>query len=213
MKKTKYLFFMVIGLLVTTMNVNAKICSEEEVNVLKSVAEKVIINYELNSSGVGSFYIDFFNLDERIYLIEESDQSRRYTSNKEDKSLRIQLLKADETQTFKYDVYSTDSECFPSSLKTIELNLPKFNELSKSEICDGNQDLPECNQLIDNDEPIMYEDVQEKIVEKQAAKDNANKSKLNTIIIIVVTGVVLAGVIYLVIYLRNKNQIKKRGII
>ena len=205
-----YLLLFTIGMIVMASNVQAKVCTESEINELKSLASTLIISPELNTEGIGSYFIDFYNLDKSIYVVEKTNPSFRYVSEEDSNKLRVELIGVSENQTLNYDVYASDSECYAGELRTITLDLPRFNELSKSEICKDTPDLEQCKKTIDSKDPVVYEEVEKEV--SSVIKEETRDSNVKYIFIGII-GVSLITGVYLYLRYKKNQDIKKRGII
>lgn len=130
MKKVLYLTFCIIIVFLCSNTVSADECSSDEIARLKGVAAGVSYDAEFigdsdDASDVQNYRLTFTGITDEIYVSDS-----HYSFFVKDSNRRVIL-----TSGVKYfEIYSRN--CNNVRLKTITVDLPRFNEYSLSDYCD-----------------------------------------------------------------------------
>lgn len=141
----KYLIIIIslVSYFAFVSRVDASLCDREHISQLKELAEHVEIDYEYvvdnDEDGDGEFitnvyYVEVNLLSEELYLNDR--KNTYYFTDSENSKLKLYY----NSGTVDFDIYSNTCQDF--ILRTITINLPKFNIFSYR---------PECEQLKEYD--------------------------------------------------------------
>ena len=143
MKKIINVCFLVLIFLFITP-VYAKECTDEDIEYLTALAEKIEISYEFVESEEGnhSFNLIAYNLDNRLYLHLPNGGDVWSNSSKTELGLFW------DDKNFDIKVYGSEhSTCEDEELYIINVELPYYNEYSKTEECSKNKELDVCKEF------------------------------------------------------------------
>ncbi len=143
--KQKYLLIILICMVIMPFNAKAEQipdCSIERTAELSRIASNVKFDYsyDVNASGIPSFYVTGSNINSNIYVIDDEgsrfneDFTRHYNNG----------------QTITYTIYSNDAECRGKEIIKSYVTLPKYNYYSEFDECKGKSDLDICQKWTDN---------------------------------------------------------------
>ena len=204
MKRIGFLFVLVVF---SFRFVNAEACDNNDIARLKEIANNVgynsnYVGNDLASSSYQDYDVSFYGLTDELYVTDYDDNFRFYSTTG---SMRFQ------SGVITLDIYSKN--CF-RRLKSIVIELPKFNEYSLSDDCvtykDDNLDV--CDPWYQGD--IDYR-VFNSLMEEQAKK-NEKRDYVdivediwinNKILIISIAGVIVVIFILLIYRIRKKNEL------
>ncbi len=127
------LLFIIMFFNVNVVNAD-DICSDEELAREKEIANNISYNYKFvgtddNIAGIQTYSINFSGITDGIYI---TDTSYEYRANNDSDLLYI--------DSGKRNFMVLSDNCFGKILRTIQLDLPKFNEYSLEEECNGLKD-------------------------------------------------------------------------
>lgn len=136
-KKYLLLIISLVSYFAFSSNVNAALCDKEHINQLKELANQVEIDYEYivdnDEDGDGEFttnmyYVGVNLLSSELYI---TDGKKKYYYNDSEAGI-IKLYY--NSGTIEFDIYS--NTCQDLILRTITINLPKFNIFSYRNECE-----------------------------------------------------------------------------
>lgn len=174
MKKRKKLLLTIISFTIFTPKIYAE-CTKEDINTFNKISDEYKVTYE-------------FNKDSKLYDLTFYDPSPdKYTfiiNGATDGEFSIQ-----DDNNYKYigispgnyeiTIKGITNEC-QDIFKTININLPKYNEYSEDPLCDGNEEFVLCQPTYDKE--VDYETFKSRLeVYKKTKQDNneVNKEKDN----------------------------------
>lgn len=174
MKKRKKLLLTIISFTIFTPKIYAE-CTKEDINTFNKISDEYKVTYE-------------FNKDSKLYDLTFYDPSPdKYTfiiNGATDGEFSIQ-----DDNNYKYigispgnyeiTIKGIANEC-QDIFKTININLPKYNEYSEDPLCDGNEEFVLCQPTYDKE--VDYETFKSRLeVYKKTKQDNneVNKEKDN----------------------------------
>ena len=174
MKKRKKILLTIISFTIFTPKIYAD-CTKEDINNFNKISDEYKVTYE-------------FNKDSKLYnLIFYEPQPDKYVfvvNNLEKASLEFE-----DDNNYKYigmtpgdyeiTIEGITDKC-QDVFKTINLNLPKYNEYSEDPLCEGNEEFVLCQPTYDKE--IDYETFKSRLeVYKKTKQDNnqINKEKDN----------------------------------
>ncbi|MBR3161214.1 MAG: hypothetical protein IKF19_00605 [Bacilli bacterium] len=210
MKKVFYLTLFVLFMLIDIDMVSAVSCDSEDMARLKGLAAGVSYNSEFigDRSDVGDYQlynVSFVGLTDEIYVSDS-----HYTFKVDNDQTVINVSSG----ITNYEIYSKN--CSDWRLKTITIDLPKFNVYSVSDECEGlqNSDFEMCNPWysgnIDGD--YFYKAISEYKDKNNLYDDDGDDEdslveyiKYNRNIFII-GGLVLVVIIILIIFIRKKKN-------
>ena len=216
--KIKYIIVTILLFLFITPNVNASICGKSDILRVRGDANSVVINYELvpgdefgNISGL--FDLKITGLTEDLILVEQTT-GKTYTSKLNVNGVITLENVYGENFVFKLHYQKCDNKL----MRTINLNLPKYNYYSNHKLCEGitEEDLEICGkwyqgELNDDTFKQKIEEYLNTLEEKRQQEEKENTIfkqivdfLLDYYIYIIITIVVIVG-ITLVIVLRKRR--------
>ncbi len=161
--KKKLIVIMVLMLtFFIKLDVKAIKCGDTMIENLKKEAQNIKIKYVFNEEQE-HFWLEIFNLTDKMYLLDINDQTAKIESIDESNSIRIPIYGVDNVNTITFKVYLNDKECYSESLGTVSITLPRVNDLANSELCYKAPNYKWCNKLIDTNEDIAYSDFEKEI--------------------------------------------------
>lgn len=151
MKKLLLLFLILIS-----VNVQAETCN---INELKSLASTVSIKYDLVEEDNYYFNVSILNLGNDL-VVQNANHLNQIIYGSDTLEPHIMpIMGTDRVVTLNYNVLPKNDICRHEIVRTISITLPKYNELSNTEICIENPTNDLCRKLINNNEIITYEDI------------------------------------------------------
>lgn len=149
------IIFIIISFFAVSMNLNAA-CSNEE--LLKEAKEVSLTSNTLEESKntyVNIVKIENMKNNQVIVLSEDFFNTKKtYKYNNTKKGvIEITDTHIYSKNTYKIKIYSLDKECKNMLLATKSISTAKFNEYSKYDICDGNEDFEMCKPFYDENIP------------------------------------------------------------
>jgi len=170
MKKIINVCFLVLIFLFITP-VYAKECTDEDIEYLTALAEKIEISYELIDSddGTRDFLLKAYNLDNKFYF--KMPNGMHLSIDKKE----LELGSFIEFNNIKIGVYGSEkSNCLDEEIRFITVNLPRFNDYSKTEECSKNKDLDVCKEFYDtsNISEEEFKEIIKKHNEKPVVSDD-----------------------------------------
>lgn len=120
-----------------------------------------------------------------------------------------------EKETYKIQVYGGKNSACPNELlRTINVTVPRYNEMSKAQACKDNKDYELCKTFTDSTENMSEQEFSEKL-DEYTNNGSTNASLLLKILSIVkeyLIYIIIPFVIVTIIYIiRVKNYKTKRG--
>lgn len=126
-------------------------CTKEEIEHFKEIEDEYKVTYE-------------FNKDTKDYTIKfHSSEPSKYdfgiydANNLNCKDLNLEEYECDNVKPgeYKVGIFSLNESC-DIPMKNITLKLPKYNDFSKDELCEGIEEFVLCQETYDKD--ITYEE-------------------------------------------------------
>lgn len=208
LKKVLLIFVFCLGIL--QVPVYADVCTDDEMETLEALADKVEISKEFSLSEVGrhGFDLNAYNLNNKLYIQMPNGlqvltkQSQNY------------LGRFWQGQEFEVYIYASEnSNCGDELLRTMKITLEKYNEYFSREECKTHQNLDICKQWTDT-EKITEEEFL-KLIKEANQKDNEDENSNAIIELIKDNAIYIFGAVTLIIGLiiivkkqRDKNRIK-----
>lgn len=208
MKKILVLILMLIYPLFLCREVNALMCSDASVNNHKRTARSVKYNYEIEDDGYYYYRLKIYGLGKHLAIVDKENPSVYYETDPETDSLELLIYGADNNIKKVFEIRTIDKECYPDPLRTIELNLPKYNSLSDSAFCFNHKNLEECKKLTKENITVSFEDMQQ----KSGIVLTVTKAKPN-IFLYVGMGAIIVVIIMTIYFIMLKKRKNNRGII
>ncbi|MBR4178603.1 MAG: hypothetical protein IKR57_04570 [Bacilli bacterium] len=120
-----------------------------------------------------------------------------------------------EKETYKIQVYGNKNSACPNELlRTLEVTVPRYNEMSKAVACKDNKDYELCKTFTDSTENMTEKEFKDK-VDEYTRKDVKTDSTLYKILSVMkeyLIYIIIPFVIVTIIYIiRVKNYKTKRG--
>lgn len=129
----KVLFMLFVSVMFFNINIVKAddICSDEELARIKAIANNISYNYKFvgtddNIAGIQTYSVNFSGITNDVYI---TDTSYQYKANSDSDIIYI--------DSGKRNFMVLSDNCFGKILRTIQLDLPKFNEYSVEEECKG----------------------------------------------------------------------------
>lgn len=249
MSKYKYFLFSLVTFAVFTSSVSAVTCSYEERAELNSEVAHIEASYEeiqielapdeysppdviLGTEyeetfvqKVNALQINILNLTEKVYVEvtnEETGETTTYNFSDTNNG-NLAIIREDISQVARYEieVYSSSAtDCEGNLLRTLRLNLPRYNEYSTYPICNQMEDYYLCQRYVTFDE-MSYGDFFDRIYEEDARRHNESENdqednpwyeafwdKYKTPIIVGgISLIVIGGGVAVVIVIRRRRRI------
>lgn len=116
-------------------------CTTEELSKYSKLASNIntSYNYTENNENV-NFSITFTNLTSGLYLYDVSNQ-REYRYNGDSEATYAGYI---DGKSHKFLVYTNDSTCSYSAIRTIYVTLPYYNAYYSDEECEGYENIKYC---------------------------------------------------------------------
>lgn len=143
--------------------------AECDSNLELLLANNITYTYEFDEK-TKTFNVTFTNINNNFNFVDVYDN---YYSGYDE----ITALNLIPGKTYKFKVYSQNSECDNMNIRTIEVTLPHFNLYYDRDICKNLQDFKYCNKWDDSN--LDYEQLKEKI-NKHLEKQNRTNNDTNT---------------------------------
>lgn len=173
MKKIIILIIFVIIFL--TLDVNAVACDESTINEYRTLAELVKVRYELNDEASPYLNVTFYNIDENFNIISGINNDFVIKKIDESSTFTFQIYNLINVKKFEFEVNAINLPCITKSLRTIEVTLPRYNELANSELCKKDPNNDYCQKLLFDDNPINYRELEKIINSKIKDKGSSNE--------------------------------------
>jgi len=217
--KKRYLIVLIVLFLIITPNVNAAMCDKTDILRVKGEANNVNIEYELIQNKDGSdnisglFNIRIKGLTEDL-IVDEEKTGRSFSSGSAvDGVITIKNVEG-EKFVFKLRYKKCDNKV----MRTIKINLPKYNEYSLHESCEGisEEELEICGKWYQGElnEEIFQKKIKEyqeelKLKQEQEQKENTIFKRIVRFLlnyyIYIITAVVLIAAVITAIIVRRKR--------
>ena len=163
MKKTyKYIISILTLFFICSSNIYAS-CTDSELTKFKKVKDEYNVTYEIDKTS--KTYNLYFNLpmpNNFYYQVYTNDKLN--CESTDDKTMKCINFKP---SIYKIIVVGITEEC-NDVLKTITLDLPKYNELSEDELCKGIEEYILCSPTYDKE--ISYEDFASRVESYKKSK-------------------------------------------
>lgn len=176
MGKIKKTLFFIAMLLINNTYINALVCDDDNIDILKEHASKVSITYEMDNDYVndkgekekGMYKIIVTGLEEYTSIrIKDLNINEKYTSDNQGNITINNVESGLKKVSIYFDICDT-------LLITKNLNIPVFNKYSQREECNGITDLDVC--MEDYKYQLNESIFQKKIKEYKEAKEKENNS-------------------------------------
>lgn len=224
MKRKLLLFGLgICTFLISGIFVQAKVCSETEIEAYRQKANEIVASYQFFDSDKAEeryFLTKIFNIDSNYYLVEKDNPGYKYYLGRNEDSIQIKQSYVDSTSSFNFEIYLVDSECYAGSLKNIKVNLPRYNEYADLVGCEYSPESRVCLATLTDDKPITSQEINEVITKaiaeskKAETKDDDKKPAFDNKYYILIGGIGIVIITAVALYFINRdNDIKKRGII
>lgn len=183
------------------------ICSDEELAREKEIANNISYNYKFvgtddNIAGIQTYSINFSGITDGIYV---TDTSYEYRANNDSDILYI--------DSGKRNFMVLSDNCFGKILRTIQLDLPKFNEYSRRIECleDDSPEIEYCDPWYSGN--ITSSQFDKAVKEYKNNLENSNKSTKDKIVefveeryYIVLLSVLVVAVFVIIVVFVNHNR-------
>lgn len=218
MKNNKVLNYMIFILvfLIFPIGINASNCDN-----YKAEANKIETSYKLyyDKDDMPNFKINIKNISNNLYVVTEYGEELKSEFN---------TIATDSTQTLALSVYSKDANC-KEVLRTINLDLPLYNEIADYKICEGIEDYKYCKKLINENVTIeqirdrvklfrnevederhltKYENLDDALVLKDVDENNDRYDYTFILLLGVVILLIIILIIVLIIYKKNRKKME-----
>ena len=192
------------------MPVYAAVCTDEEMDSLELLADRIKVSKEFTQSDEGrhGFELNAYNLSNKLYI--QLPSGLQVLTNKTESYLGNFW----QDQELELEIYASDnSNCGDELLRTIKVKLERFNEYSKREECKNYQNLDICKQWGDTSK-VSEEDFLKLI--KDADKTSEEVESSSTIIDFIKSNIIyiIGGVVFLITLIiilkvyKDKKRIK-----
>ena len=208
MRKVFYLTLCMVLMLVNIDIVDAEMCDSEDMARLKGLAAGVSYNSEyigksMEADNYQQYRVNFIGLTNEIYI---SDSHYTFTVNNDSQFIKLN------SGNNVLEIYSRN--CYHLRLKSIEVNLPKYNIYADYDVCkeEDNKDLDVCSpsytgdisvqdfyDIIDNNYTKLHKD-DETIVDK------IKNTIFDNVYIVGMGGLVLSIIIVILIIVRTRKN-------
>ena len=204
MKKINFLIILVVF---SFRFVNAEVCDSNDIARLKELANNVgynsnYVGNDVMASSFQEYDVSFYGLTNELYITDYDDTFEIYSNSNTRKF---------QSGVYDLDIYSTN--CY-TRLKTITVELPKFNEFSLNLNCalykDDNLDV--CDPWYQGDiDYTVFDSLMEERAEKMKKKSYLDYVydlwENNKILIISIAGVVVIVLVILIYRRIKKNEL------
>lgn len=141
MKKYCLLLIFIITILLLPLNVKAFGCNYTELSRLKKIAGNVSLDYEyVESNNDVVFKLTFTNLQPGI-ILKDVFKNIEYTYS----NFGLVLNGYEDGKKYRFDLYTTETECENKNLATLYADLPKFNQYYDDPICNDKWQYSVCS--------------------------------------------------------------------
>lgn len=217
----KYKFYLGLFIMFMLFNigiVKADICDSNDIARLKEIAKNVSVSYEyINNENedvqeeknepseegtltiVNTYNIEISNATDEIYLKDENGNEYHLSD-----SINGVISTTANAGTVKYYVYS--SNCFNKLLRTITIELDKYNVYANYKECEGisSEELEICDKWYQGN--LDYDTFMKKI-EEYNTNQNSIKNNYMKYLYIVVSGTVLIILIVILVIRFKKRSV------
>lgn len=235
-KKIKYSFFMLITFFIMTLNVSAASCSSEELSILNEKANNIVNTVDLREfddesheeselETYISYIISFYNMEENLKLVQVGGSYVSSPSHIVDGRISFPMYYLDYTVE-KFNVYSGTDTCSGELLRTIEVIIPQYNELSRNAACreEKLKDFYYCRKVFTTPTNISYDDFLKEVdkykkeLQSSLDKEEGKVTDIGTFfnkywMWILIAVVVVAVGVYITLRIKRNKEIKKRGVV
>ena len=208
----KYLFFMIFVLIlgVHIEYVWAEECTEEKITSLKEQANNITYSVEFDYDGVNLGYFDqnfvsFVGINEDLYVTSKDYSVGFFYSDSVDGVVTKGVGYGNNTFVIR------SNSCPDTILKTINLDLKKYNIYSQYEECDGisGEELDVCNEFYEKD--LDYDEFVKAVNNYKSTASNDDFIINGNLMskywyVMVIAGVFLVLIIAFVIYRNIKRS-------
>lgn len=170
MKKVLFMLFVIVMFFNINIVKADDICSDEELARIKAIANNISYNYKFvgtddNIAGIQTYSVSFSGITNDVYI---TDTSYQYKANSDSDIIYI--------DSGKRNFMVLSDNCFGKILRTIQLDLPKFNEYSTRIECieDNSPKIDYCNPWYQGD--ITDNQFYKTIKEYNINIENSNKT-------------------------------------
>ena len=155
-------------------------CSQAEIDEFKQIENEFVITYEFNDNDK-NYIVYISNPNQKSYMINLGNMQIDPTkiTNIDEKTIKIMNVSSGHYQVEIIKNFIENENACPDTLKTIELELPKYNKYSEDELC---ADIPEfylCQTTYDGD--VDYDTFVTRVnIYKETQKNTEEKAKKQT---------------------------------
>lgn len=171
------------------------------------------------------FEVYITNLTEDLYIEVKdtiSGKTTKYTyKDSNNGTITIKNYNIEVINKYTISIYTTNTDCSNSKIRTIEMKTPRFNNYSALDYCQNNKEYYMCHMYVDYDLPPMEDFVKKinkYITDKEKKQQQEEEDKKNqgfieflrenkTTIIIVASVIVVAGVGATVVIIRRRRRV------
>lgn len=200
------LLFIIMFFNVNVVNAD-DICSDEELAREKEIANNISYNYEFIGNkdvmvSYQTYNVSFTGITDDVYI---TDDSNSFYAQSDSDVIQI--------QSGKRNIGIISKNCSIGRLRTMQIDLPKFNEYSEEKVCSKEEykKLDYCNPWYQGD---IDDDVFEKTISNRKLEiDNSNKSFFTKVydyfsshLYYTVGGIIVIIIVLVIIVVRNNRK-------
>lgn len=215
--KIKYLFVAIFSFLFINPDVYA-ICGKQDMLRIKEIANNVTftVQYDKDEEGkdTGLYNIVIDGLTEELYLIDESNPEREYWYD----STNGGKLLFEDLNDGKYEYTILYKNCDPGEVRTVAMNVLKYNHYANDPLCDGIEEteLDVCSRayqgtLTDEIFKEKVEQYKKSLSLNSVSKENSDNSSngiidnLKRYYIYIIIGLVLITTVTIIMVVNKKR--------
>lgn len=183
------------------------ICSDEELAREKEIANNISYNYKFvgtddNIVGIQTYSINFSGITDGMYIV---DTSYKYRANNDSDIIYI--------DSGKRNFMVLSDKCFGKIIRTIQLDLPKFNEYSLEEECNNlNNKIKYCNPWYQGDigSRDFYDAIRsynEQVNDNKTIKDKVMDMLVDYYYIVIPIFVLVLIIFIFIIWKKHNNNV------
>ncbi len=209
--KMRFVVFFCLAFLFMNQCVFAAYCGKDDFERIKNVANDISIEYSLreDSDVKGMYDIIVTGLTSELYIKETSHDIVIAYDGTDNGTYILEGISGD---NYTFEIYY--ERCASTLVRTITLNVPKYNSLSESPLCDGisGEDLDVCDEWYqgDLDEDKFNESIEEynKNLQKEQIEETFNKviEFFKGNFIYMISAIAIVAAIIIVIYIKKKRS-------
>ena len=237
-KKLVYIFMPIIVFLsfINFVYAECDYDTEAKINNAAGTVRAEYQTYEYNNNYYDETYdeevsesywyglIHIYNLSDEVYVkvIDNNGNSKEYTADDvaADGVIYVGTGMANEVKNYKIEVYATDSSCVDDVIRTINIQIPRYNVFSTYSQCLEYPDYYYCSEFVSSSnisEREFYKGIEDYAKRLEAEKDNQGiisqtaqliKNHWGAIIILLVCLGIGVYIFYIKFY--NKRKGKKK---